>query len=97
LQFAQGNANTQNCNRVFLSTTQEKLKNKKFPPLQKNKTSQPHSPRQSTIMTIYNLTQTDLATTDRRRAACNSTLAIGGVPSPLDSFVVVSRPEIGLH
>jgi hypothetical protein len=23
-----------------------------------------------------------------RRAACNSTLAIGGVPSPLDSFVV---------
>jgi len=24
----------------------------------------------------------------RRRAACNSTLAIGGVSSPLDSFVV---------
>jgi hypothetical protein len=60
LQFAQGNPNTQNCNRVFLSTTQEKLKNKKFPPLQKNKTSQPHSPRHTIIMAIYNLTKTTL-------------------------------------
>jgi len=71
LQFVQGNATTKNCNRVFLSPTQEKLKNKKFPPLQINKTSLPHSPRQTTIMTIDNLTPTDRATTDRRRAACN--------------------------
>lgn len=89
LQFTQGNATTKNCNRVFLSSTQKKLKNKKFPPLQKNKTAQPHSPQQTTIMTIYNLTPTDRATTDRRRAACNSTLAIGGVSSSLDSFEVV--------
>lgn len=35
LQFAQGNAATKNCNRVFLFTTQLKLKNKKFPPFKK--------------------------------------------------------------
>ena len=43
LQVAQANAETKTCKRVFFSSAQEKLKNKKFPSLQKNKTSQPHS------------------------------------------------------
>ena len=39
LQFPQANAETKNCKRVFFSPPQEKLKIKKSPPLQKNKTS----------------------------------------------------------
>ena len=49
LKAAEANAATKAFKRVFFSPPQEKLKNKKFPPLQKNKTSQPHS---------ANLTQT---------------------------------------
>jgi hypothetical protein len=71
LQFALGNATTKNCNRVFLSPTQEKLKKQKNSSPAKIKTSQPHSVGETTIMAIYNLTPTDRATTDRRRAACN--------------------------
>ncbi len=74
LQVAQGNTLTKTCKRVFLFPTQEKLKNKKFPSLQKNKTSQPHNPRQTSILTVCNLTRTDCATTERRRASANSTL-----------------------
>jgi len=43
LQVAQANTESKTCKRVFFSPTQEKLKNKKIPSLQKNKTSQPHS------------------------------------------------------
>ena len=39
LQVAQANAETKTCKRVFFSPTQEKLKNKKSPMLQNNKTS----------------------------------------------------------
>ena len=39
LQAATSNAETKACKRVFFSPPQEKLKNKKFPTLQKNKTS----------------------------------------------------------
>jgi hypothetical protein len=39
LQAATSNAETKACKRVFFSPPQEKLKNKKFPSLQKNKTS----------------------------------------------------------
>jgi hypothetical protein len=80
LQFAQGNAATKNCKRVFFSPTQEKLKNKNFPSLQKNKTSQTHSPRQ-TDTTIHgrHLTAQYLRTlhgdTDERTPACNTGLA----------------------
>jgi len=74
LQVAQGNALTKTCKRVFLFPTQEKFKNKKFPSLQKNKTLQPHNPRQTRVLTDYYLTQTDCATTERRRASANSTL-----------------------
>ena len=39
LQVAQGNRTNQNLQESIFSPTQEKLKNKKSPPLQKNKTS----------------------------------------------------------
>lgn len=39
LQAAQGNRTDQSLQESIFSPTQEKLKNKKFPPLQKNKTS----------------------------------------------------------
>jgi len=39
LQFAQGNRTNQKLQESIFSSTQEKLKNKKFPTLQKNKTS----------------------------------------------------------
>jgi hypothetical protein len=39
LQFAQGNRTNQKLQESIFSPTQEKLKNKKSPPLQKNKTS----------------------------------------------------------
>ena len=42
LQFAQGNRTSQKLQESIFSPPQEKLKNKKFPSLQKNKTSQPH-------------------------------------------------------
>ncbi len=51
LQAAQANTQSKACKRVCFSPTQEKLKNKKFPLLQKNKTSQTHS---------ANLTQTSI-------------------------------------
>lgn len=43
LQFTQANAVTKNCKRVFFSPPQEKLKNKKFPTLQKIKLLLTHS------------------------------------------------------
>ena len=51
LQFAQGNRKNQKLQESIFSPTQEKLKNKKFPLILKNKTSQPHS---------SNLTQTSI-------------------------------------
>ncbi len=88
LQVAQGNALTKTCKRVFLFPTQEKLKIKKNPSLQKNKTSQTHNQKQSSIWTVHNLTTKNSATTEKRRAACNSTFAIGGVTCFYDTFVV---------
>jgi Tfp pilus assembly protein FimT len=74
LQVAQGIALTKTCKRVFLFSTQEKLKIKKIPSLQKNKTSQPHNQRQTSILTVCSLTTTDCATTERRRASANKGL-----------------------
>ena len=51
MKFAQGNLTNQNLQESIFSPAQEKLKNKKFPFLQKNKTSQPHN---------TNLTQTSI-------------------------------------
>ncbi len=77
LQVAQANAETKTCKRVFFSPTQEKLKNKKFPSLLKNKTSQTHTPRQTdTNIHGRHLTALYLRTlngdTEDRRAATNS-------------------------
>jgi len=80
LQVAQAIAETKTCKRVFFSPTQEKLKNKKFPSLQKNKTSQTHSPRQ-TDTTIHGRHLTALhlrilhRDKDDRTPACNTGLA----------------------
>jgi hypothetical protein len=79
LKNAQANATSNFFKRVFFSPSQEKLKNKKFPSLLKNKTSQPHSPRQTdTNIHGRHLTAQYLRTlhgdTDDRRAATNSTL-----------------------
>jgi hypothetical protein len=71
LQVGQGNALTKTCKRVFLFPPQEKLKNKKFSSLTKNKTSQPHYQRKTSILTVCNLTRTDCATTEKRRASAN--------------------------
>jgi hypothetical protein len=72
LQVAQGIALTKTCKRVFLFPSQEKLKNKKFPLLQNNKTSPPHNPRHTSILTVCSLTTADSATTERRRASANN-------------------------
>jgi len=57
LQAATSQPTNQSLQESIFSPTQEKLKNKKFPSLQKNKTSQPHSPRQTdTIMHGRHLT-----------------------------------------
>ncbi|MCZ2281872.1 MAG: hypothetical protein LC120_01985 [Bacteroidales bacterium] len=50
LEPLQADPQTKAAKRVCFFPTQEKLKNKKFPPLQKNKTSQPHNPRQTTTL-----------------------------------------------
>ena len=77
LQVAQGNRTNQNLQESIFSPAQEKLKNKKFPSLLKNKTSQTHSPRQTgTNIHGRHLTAQYLRTlhgdTDDRRAATNS-------------------------
>ena len=73
MQPLQADPKTKAAKRVCFFPTQEKLKNKKFPPLQKNKTSPPHSPRQTIILTGYDFTQTDTATGHgRRRASANN-------------------------
>ena len=57
----------------IFSPTQEKLKNKKKPPFQKNKTSQPHNPRQAITLTGYYIRQMDTTIGQgRRRASANS-------------------------
>jgi hypothetical protein len=88
LQVAQGNALTKTCKRVFLFPTQEKLKNKKFPSLQKNKTLHTHNPRQTSIFNVCSLTTTDSATTERRRASANKGLPKAGVTGFYNTFVL---------
>jgi len=68
----------QSLQKSVLFSNPRKLKNKKFPSLLKNKTSQPHSPRQTDtnihgrhLTAQYLLTHGD---TNERTPACNSTL-----------------------
>ncbi len=89
MQFAQANAETKNCKRVFFPPNQEKLKNKKFPSLQKNKTSLPHNPRQTSTLTGYDIMQMDgLTGQGRRRASANKVLPKAGVTNFYDTFVL---------
>ena len=58
--------------REYFFSNQEKLKNKKFPSLQKNKTSQPHNLRKTGTLTGYSIMQMDgLTGQGRRRASAN--------------------------
>jgi len=83
----------QSLQKSVLFPCPKKLKNKKFPSLQKNKTSQTHNPRQ-TDTNIHGryLTAQYLRTlhgvTDERTPACNSTYPKGGVSCSKDSLVV---------
>ena len=95
MQFAQGNRTNRKLQESIFSSTQEKLKNKNIPTLQKNKTS--------FHRTLETLKETDLNAncfeksgykhdtstlrTDRR-ASGNSTYPKGGVSCSKDSFMV---------
>lgn len=72
LQAATSQPTKQSLQESIFSSTQEKLKNKKFPSLQKNKTSQPHNLRQTGTLTGYSIVQMDgLTGQGRRRASAN--------------------------
>jgi hypothetical protein len=76
LQAATSQPTKQSLQESIFSPSQEKLKNKKNPTLQKNKTSLPHNPRQTSTLTDYNFMQMNgLTGQGRRRASANSRLA----------------------
>ena len=76
MQAATSQPTKQSLQESIFSPTQEKLKNKKFPSLQKNKTSQPHNLRQTGTLTGYSIVQMDgLTGQGRRRASANSVQA----------------------
>jgi len=81
LQATQGDRTDQSLEKSVLFSSPSKLKNKKFPSLLKNKTSQTHSPRQTdTNIHGRHLTAQYLRTlngdTEDRRAATNSGLTL---------------------
>jgi hypothetical protein len=76
LQAATSQPTKQSFQESIFSPTQEKLKNKKNPSLQKNKTSPTHNPRQTSTLTGYDIMQMGgLTGQGRRRASANSRLA----------------------
>ena len=80
LQAATSQPTKQSLQESIFPPIQEKLKNKKFPSLQKNKTSQPHNPRQTSTLTGYYIMQMDdLTGQGRRRASANNGFAKAGV------------------
>ena len=88
LQAATSQPTKQSLQESIFSSIHEKLKNKKFPTLQKNKTSLPHKPRQVSTLTGYDIMQIDgLTGQGRRRASANMGLASCGVKC-LNSSVV---------
>ena len=89
LQAATTQPTNQSLQESIFSPTPKKLKNKKFPLLQKNKTSQPHNPRQTSTLTGYDFIQKDDSTGHgRRRASANMVLPQWGVKSFYETFVV---------
>ena len=88
LQAATSHPTKQSLQESIFSSTKEKLKNKKFPSLQKNKTLLPHNPRQTSTLTDYAILLIDeLTGQGRRRASANMCLASCGVAC-LNSSVV---------
>ena len=95
LQAATSQPTNQSLQESIFSPTQEKLKNKKSPQLQKNKTSQPHSAnltqtsidRWTALKKVYsNVTHYYFGQT--KAHAGNSTYPKGGVSCSKDCFVV---------
>jgi hypothetical protein len=92
LQAAQISPIDQSLQKSVLFSILTKLKNKKFPSLLKNKTSQTHTLRQTDmnihgrLLTTLHL-QPLLVDTDGGRAATNSTYTQGGVSCLSDTFV----------
>ena len=88
MQFAQAKTQSKIAKELALST-QTKIVFKKFPNISKKIIIHRHTARQIQ-QTMTRKLNTEKAYSDmtERRPAGNSTLAIGGVPSPLDSFVV---------
>ncbi len=73
----------------MLFSDPRKIKKQKISPASKNKTSQPHSPRQTNILTGYDFIQTDTATRHgQRRAPANMALPQWGVKCFYETFVV---------
>jgi|GEM_PF-2289584 len=80
LQAATSQPTNQSLQESIFYPTQEKLKNKNSSTLQKNKTSLPHNPRQTSILTVYDIIQMKALTGQgRRRASANIGFASGGV------------------
>jgi len=72
LQAATSQPTNQSLQESIFFSTQVKLKNKKNPSLQKNKTSLPHNPRQTSTLTGCDNMQMDGATgQETRRASAN--------------------------
>lgn len=75
LQAAKSQTTKRSLQESIFSSTRKKLKNKKFPPLQKNKTPQLHNPRQTNSLADYEFTQIGTTTGyGRRRASANMVL-----------------------
>jgi hypothetical protein len=97
LQAATSQPTKQSLQESIFSSPQEKLKNKKFPSLQKNKTSLPHNLRQSVTLTGYSIVQMDgLTGQERRRASANMGLASCGVKCLNSSSVFQINFSAGL-
>lgn len=72
LQAATSQPTNQSLQENIFSPTQKKLKSKKFPTLQKIKTFQPHSSRQTSTLKGSDFMQIDSLTEQgRRRASAN--------------------------
>ncbi len=91
LQAATSQPTNQRLQESIFSSAQEKLKNKKIPSRQRNKTSQPHNPRQISTLKSLDVTQMDTAARHRRRReSANPGFASGGVTCKLAALCLYS-------
>jgi hypothetical protein len=89
LQAATSQPTKQSLQESIFSPSQEKLKNKKIPTLQKNKTSLPHNPLQTSTLTDYNfMLLNDLTGQGQRRASANKVLPKAGVTGFYDTLML---------